>query len=66
METKLYVGNLSYDTTAEDLNTLFAQAGKPDQIADPGAGLIQGSLKIQTPLGRHRSKLAAKRDEVAR
>ena len=27
METKLYVGNLSYTTTEEDLRTLFAQAG---------------------------------------
>jgi RNA recognition motif-containing protein len=27
METKLYVGNLSYGTTEEDLRTLFAQAG---------------------------------------
>lgn len=27
METKLYVGNLAYSTTEEDLRTLFAQAG---------------------------------------
>ena len=27
METKLYVGNLSYTTTEDDLRTLFAQAG---------------------------------------
>jgi RNA recognition motif-containing protein len=27
METKLYVGNLSYTTTEEDLQTLFSQAG---------------------------------------
>ncbi len=27
METKLYVGNLSYSTTEEDLQNLFAQAG---------------------------------------
>jgi RNA recognition motif-containing protein len=27
MENKLYVGNLSYSTTEEDLQTLFAQAG---------------------------------------
>ena len=27
MELKLYVGNLSYDTTEEDLRALFAQAG---------------------------------------
>ncbi len=28
METRLYVGNLSKSTTEEDLNALFAQAGK--------------------------------------
>jgi RNA recognition motif-containing protein len=27
METKLYVGNLSYGTTDQDLQTLFTQAG---------------------------------------
>jgi cold-inducible RNA-binding protein len=27
METKLYVGNLSYSTTEEDLQNLFSQAG---------------------------------------
>lgn len=27
METKVYVGNLSYDTTEEDLRELFSQAG---------------------------------------
>lgn len=27
METKLYVGNMSYDTTEEELRNLFAQAG---------------------------------------
>jgi RNA recognition motif-containing protein len=45
METKLYVGNLSYDTTAEDLNTLFAQAGKVesvDLIKDRESGRSKG------------------------
>jgi len=27
METKIYVGNLAYSTTEDDLRTLFAQAG---------------------------------------
>ena len=27
METKVYVGNLSYETTEEDLKELFSQAG---------------------------------------
>jgi RNA recognition motif-containing protein len=45
METKLYVGNLSYDTTEEDLNTLFAQAGKVesvDLIKDRASGRSKG------------------------
>jgi RNA recognition motif-containing protein len=32
METKLYVGNLSYTTTEEELRTLFAQAGTVGQV----------------------------------
>ena len=28
METKIYVGNLAKSTSLDDLNTLFAQAGK--------------------------------------
>jgi len=45
METKLYVGNLSYDTTEQDLNTLFAQAGKVesvDLIKDRASGRSKG------------------------
>ena len=33
MEAKLYVGNLSYATTDEDLRTLFAQAGTVASVA---------------------------------
>jgi len=33
METKIYVGNLSYDTKEEDLRTLFAQAGTVASVA---------------------------------
>jgi len=33
METKLYVGNLDYTTTEEDLNALFAQAGTVKSVA---------------------------------
>ncbi len=32
METKLYVGNMSYDTTETDLRTMFSQAGTVDLI----------------------------------
>jgi RNA recognition motif-containing protein len=33
MEVRLYVGNLSYDTTEEELRTLFAQAGTVASVA---------------------------------
>lgn len=45
METKLYVGNLTYETTEEDLRTLFAQAGKVesvDLIKDRASGMSKG------------------------
>ena len=33
MQTKLYVGNLSYETTEDDLRNLFAQAGTVTSVA---------------------------------
>ncbi len=45
METKVYVGNLSYDTTEDDLRTLFAQAGTVnavDLIKDRDTGSSKG------------------------
>ncbi|MBI5880229.1 MAG: RNA-binding protein [Chloroflexi bacterium] len=33
MESKLYVGNLSYDVTEDDLRQLFAQAGEIKEVA---------------------------------
>ncbi len=33
METKLFVGNLSYNTSEDDLKTLFAQAGTVVSVA---------------------------------
>ena len=33
MEVKLYVGNLAYTTTEDDLRTLFAQAGTLSSVA---------------------------------
>lgn len=45
MNEKLYVGNLSYSTTAEDLKQLFAQAGTVnacDLITDRDTGQSKG------------------------
>ncbi len=33
MDNKLYVGNLSYNTTEEDLRTLFSQAGTVSSVS---------------------------------
>ncbi len=33
MEAKLYVGNLSYDTTEDEIRNLFAQAGTVNEVA---------------------------------
>jgi cold-inducible RNA-binding protein len=33
MEVKLYVGNLSYETTEDELRTLFAQSGTVVEVA---------------------------------
>jgi len=45
MATNLYVGNLSYQTTLADLETLFAQAGTVKSvniIKDPYSGQSKG------------------------
>ena len=50
MESKLYVGNLSYSTTEEDLKTLFAQAGTVSSVAlikDRDSGQSKGFAFIE-------------------
>jgi RNA recognition motif-containing protein len=50
METKLYVGNLSYNTTDNDLRELFAQAGTVttvDLIKDRDTGMSKGFAFVQ-------------------
>jgi len=50
METKLYVGNLSYGSTEDDLRTLFAQAGTVttvDLIKDRDSGRSKGFAFVQ-------------------
>ncbi|HVN56060.1 MAG TPA: RNA-binding protein [Anaerolineaceae bacterium] len=45
MESKVYVGNLSYDTTEEDLRTMFSEAGTVsvvDVIKDRQTGESKG------------------------
>jgi cold-inducible RNA-binding protein len=45
MESKLYVGNLSYDTTEDGLRTMFATAGTVvsiDIIKDRDTGRMKG------------------------
>ena len=45
MPTKLYVGNLAYSVTNEDLEALFAQAGKVDSavvVVDKFSGQSRG------------------------
>ena len=50
MEKKLYVGNLSYDTTAEDLRALFSEAGvveTVDLIKDRDTGRSKGFAFVE-------------------
>jgi len=63
MATKLYVGNLSYDTTEDQIRTLFAQAGEIAEIAfimdrDTGRPKGFGFVTMKTEEG---SKDAIKR-----
>lgn len=50
METKIYVGNLSYTTTEEELKQLFAQAGTVTSVAmikDRDTGQSKGFAFIE-------------------
>ncbi len=50
MEKKLYVGNLSYGTTEQDLNALFTQAGvveSVDLIKDRDSGRSKGFAFVE-------------------
>jgi RNA recognition motif-containing protein len=50
MESKLYVGNLSYSTTEDDLRTLFTQAGMVSSVAlikDRDSGQSKGFAFIE-------------------
>jgi RNA recognition motif-containing protein len=50
METKLYVGNLNYATTEDDLRALFSQAGAVESvelIKDRDTGRSKGFAFVQ-------------------
>jgi RNA recognition motif-containing protein len=50
MESKLYVGNLSYSTTEEDLRSLFMQAGTVASVAlikDRDSGQSKGFAFVE-------------------
>jgi cold-inducible RNA-binding protein len=50
MSTKLYVGNLSFQTTSQDLQTLFAQAGtvqSADVVEDRDTGRSRGFAFVE-------------------
>ena len=54
MEKRLYVGNLPYTTTEEELRTLFGQAGQVTSIAiitdrDTGRSKGFGFVEMATP-----------------
>ena len=53
MSMKLYVGNLSFDTTSNDLQTLFAQAGTVENVSliedrETGRSRGFGFVEMQT------------------
>ena len=53
MSMKLYVGNLSFDTTSGDLQTLFAQAGTVESVSliedrETGRSRGFGFVEMQT------------------
>jgi RNA recognition motif-containing protein len=50
MESKLYVGNLAYSTTEDDLRALFAQAGTVTSVAlikDRDSGQSKGFAFVE-------------------
>ena len=50
MESKLYVGNLSYSTTEDDLRTLFTEAGTVTSVAlikDRDSGQSKGFAFVE-------------------
>jgi len=52
MDTRIYVGNLNKATTQDEINTLFATAGKVSSVElvmDKGTGLSKGFAFVSMP-----------------
>ena len=58
MSTKLYVGNLSFETTSNELQTLFARAGTVENVSliedretgrSRGFGFVEMQTKEEVP-----------------
>ncbi len=52
MDTRIYVGNLNKSTTQDEINTLFATAGKVtsvELVMDKGSGLSKGFAFVSMP-----------------
>lgn len=52
MDTRIYVGNLNKLTTQDEINTLFATAGKVSSVElvmDKGTGLSKGFAFVSMP-----------------
>jgi RNA recognition motif-containing protein len=69
MNTKLYVGNLSYDTTENDLQDLFSKHGPVSEVAimqdrETGRGRGFGFVTMATPEGAQAAIQALNGKEV--
>src|SRR5260221_14001463 len=79
MSTKLYVGNLAFQTTSEQLQTMFAQAGTVESVSliedretgrSNGFGFVEmqtkeeGASAIQQFNGKHLEGRALKENEA--
>ncbi len=65
MATKLYVGNFPYDTTDQDLRTLFADSGQVDNVNMVNAPIVAKERDIELSEVKHDlSKLRMFRDFI--
>lgn len=62
MGTRLYIGNLSYGTTGEDLRALFAECVSATVILDHATGLSRGYGFVEMPSEAATQKAMAELD----